>query len=502
MRQPCFRALLAWTAVRLCRAGSPDASPPKPPIHACKVRQTGYHIIEQEECGLLIWPESNALAQPLDVQFSSSWSGFSCSIPSFTEIQTVVEKKLEIRPRNAYEQPVRYFTSQGKVLNNDDDWAQATLDGPVFVIEGGQFQWPPVRVGFKQKVEGLSVGGRQIELETMALKPPVFSIKHLTTPEESDQLVQYAMPKFEQSSVGKKSNYRPKHNETKLIQEFEDRAAFLTRIPRSHQEALQILEYGQGGFYRAHDDASRMEIYSQNRSHILRHHYGYFDRMITLFWYLNDVPKGGATNFPMADTPVSPRPNDKCEQGLRVYPQKGSAVMWYNLHAGGVASKYALNAVCAVEEGVAHGVRAWVYNKPVATPPAEFDGNHKRWLQIRAGSSDRPDAEPKGQKKKKKQPGAKEGGKDVAAESNQDTLERKVSFQNDLGRTVDIYWVSPEGQEALMMNLEPGFTSGMNTYVGHTFIAKSQQGIEAKVKISGSKEDQTLIIGDPAHAEL
>jgi hypothetical protein len=96
MRQPFFRALLVWTG-SLCRA-VPDANPPKPPTHACKVRQTGYHIIEQEECGLLIWPESNALAQPLDVQFSSSWSGFSCSIPSFTEIQTVVEKKLEIRP--------------------------------------------------------------------------------------------------------------------------------------------------------------------------------------------------------------------------------------------------------------------------------------------------------------------------------------------------------------------------------------------------------------------
>ena len=79
-----------------------------------------------------------------------------------------------------------------------------------------------------------------------------------------------------------------------------------------------------------------------------------------------------------------------------------------------------------------------------------------------------PRTDPLGQKKKKQQPGAKEGGKDVAAESKQDTLERKVNFQNELDRTVDIYWVSPEGQEALMMSLESGFTSGMNTYVGHT----------------------------------
>ena len=44
--------------------------------------------------------------------------------------------------------------------------------------------------------------------------------------------------------------------------------------------------------------------------------------------YLNDVPVGGETNFPMADTPKAPRTMKKCEQGLMVKPQKGAAVMW------------------------------------------------------------------------------------------------------------------------------------------------------------------------------
>jgi len=301
------------------------------------------------------------------------------------------------------------------------------------------------------------------------------------------------------------SDYRPQHNETKLIQEFEDRAAFLTRIPRSHQEAFQILEYGQGGFYRAHYDASRLELYSQNVSHVLRHQYGYFDRMITLFWYLNDVPKGGATNFPMADTPMAPRTKERCEQGLWVHPEKGSAVMWYNLNAEGVASKYALSAACAVEEGVKHGISTWIYSKPVATPAAEFDQNHKRWRQILGGSDQRLDAEQpnRNEKQKKKQPVNKEGRKDVVPESKQQTLERKVSFQNELDRSVDIYWVSPEAQEALMISgLEPGFTSGLNTFVGHRFIAKSTRGIEAKMEVSRSTADQTFSIGDTAHDEF
>merc|ERR1712196_587058 len=77
--------------------------------------------------------------------------------------------------------------------------------------------------------------------------------------------------------------------------------------------------------------------------------------------------------------------------------------------------------------------------------------------------------------KEKKQPNVKKGKRDVAAESEQDTVERKVSFQNDLDRSVDIYWVSPEGQENLMMSLDPGVASAINTYVGHRFIAKSKR---------------------------
>jgi prolyl 4-hydroxylase len=515
MRQPFVHTLLAGTW-HFCRA-EPDVDPPQPPLWACKVRQTGYHIIEQEVCGLLIWAESNANAQPLQVEFSRKHPS-SC-MPPFKKIQQAVEKKLEIPPRNDYQQPMRYFTPQGDVINSDDDWAKATLDGPVFLIEGGQFQWPPVSVGFKQNVDGFFVGGKQIVLETMALKPPIFSIKHLTTPEESDQLVEYAQPKFKQSSVvymdkdvGKDVNqfrtsldYRPQHNETKLIQKFEDRAAFLTRIPRSHQEALQILEYGSGGFYHAHDDASRLEFYSQNVPQVLRYHYGYFDRMITLFWYLNDVPVGGETNFPMADTPKAPRTMKKCEQGLMVKPQKGAAVMWYNMHAGGTVSKYGLHGACQVGEGLTkYGINAWIYNKPMATPPAKMDQKHPRWKQIRGGHDPGADAEPpkRNQKKMKAAIPKEASADDVQVDDKPPPNERQVTFQNDLDGPVDVFWVSPQGDESKMMGLEPGFSSGINSFVGHTFVARNGKGkIAAKMTVSRAR-DQTFNIGDPAHAEL
>ena len=59
--------------------------------------------------------------------------------------------------------------------------------------------------------------------------------------------------------------------------------------------------YKHGGYYHAHDDAGRLEFYAKNHQKILAKHYGYFDRLLTLFWYLNDVPAGGETNFPSAD---------------------------------------------------------------------------------------------------------------------------------------------------------------------------------------------------------
>ena len=41
--------------------------------------------------------------------------------------------------------------------------------------------------------------------------------------------------------------------------------------------------YKHGGYYHAHDDAGRLEFYAKNHQKILAKHYGYFDRLLTLF---------------------------------------------------------------------------------------------------------------------------------------------------------------------------------------------------------------------------
>merc|ERR1719326_2374047 len=112
---------------------------------------------------------------------------------------------------------------------------------------------------------------------------------------------------------------------------------------------------------------------------------------------------------------------------------------------------------------------------------------------IRGGHDTSADAEPpkRNQKQMKKAvPKEAAGGsnkKPKQEEEKPPPTERQVTFQNDLDRSVDIYWVSPQDEESKMISdLEPGFTSGINTFVGHTFVARSAKGVESKMIVSRS----------------
>lgn len=85
----------------------------------------------------------------------------------------------------------------------------------------------------------------------------------------------------------------------KTIVAIEKRIEKLTKIPRSHGESFQVGYYGEGGHYNSHVDAG-----------------GKLKRAVTCLIYLNDVEEGGETGFP--------------NLGVKVIPQKGTAVLWYN----------------------------------------------------------------------------------------------------------------------------------------------------------------------------
>eukprot|EP00934_Nitzschia_sp_Nitz4_P002205 Nitzschia sp. Nitz4//scaffold313_size41840//31735//33102//NITZ4_007439-RA/size41840-processed-gene-0.14-mRNA-1//-1//CDS//3329547439//2205//frame0 len=77
----------------------------------------------------------------------------------------------------------------------------------------------------------------------------------------------------------------------------------VTKIPRSHFESFQILEYGHNQFYRRHHDSSN------GKDDTPPGH-----RILTFFLYLTDVEEGGETYFNQLDLAVSPK--------------KGRALVW------------------------------------------------------------------------------------------------------------------------------------------------------------------------------
>lgn len=82
-----------------------------------------------------------------------------------------------------------------------------------------------------------------------------------------------------------------------------ERIEMVTKVPRTHYESFQILEYEPDQFYRMHHDSSGRKDDTPSGH-----------RILTFFLYLSDVEDGGETYFNKLD--------------LAVKPKKGRALIW------------------------------------------------------------------------------------------------------------------------------------------------------------------------------
>jgi prolyl 4-hydroxylase len=103
-------------------------------------------------------------------------------------------------------------------------------------------------------------------------------------------------------------------SETPLVQNIEQRIAYHTGFPVENQEAIQIVRYEPGKYYKVHWDyfdpkwAGSASAFARGGN-----------RAVTFMIYLNTVPEGygGETHFNRA--------------GVSVQPDMGKACMWYNI---------------------------------------------------------------------------------------------------------------------------------------------------------------------------
>jgi len=244
--------------------------------------------------------------------------------------------------------------------------------GIVYLIEGGQFVFPGVKVGSKQRVvlnDGSLVPSTtdMLHLETLSLQPLLFGVDRFLTDEESDHLIDLASrdkSMMKESSVVKmdhdigketkqwrtSSQMWLRDRDSPTLARLTRRVSDFTGTSKSHQEAVQMLRYYRDQFYSAHLDAFDPEWYQGKIDSI---HHGHKNRLATLFWYISDVSRGGETLFPRAYGLGQPSDPWECEKskGLKVSPKRGNIILWYNLLPNGVLDHNSLHSGCPVLEG-------------------------------------------------------------------------------------------------------------------------------------------------------
>ncbi|KAF3708094.1 Prolyl 4-hydroxylase subunit alpha-1 [Channa argus] len=123
-----------------------------------------------------------------------------------------------------------------------------------------------------------------------------------------------------------------------MIEKINQRIEDLTGLEMDTAEELQVANYGVGGQYEPHFDFGRKDEPDAFKE------LGTGNRIATWLFYMSDVTAGGATVFP--------------DVGAAVWPQKSTAVFWYNLFASGEGDYSTRHAACPVLVG-----NKWVSNK-------------------------------------------------------------------------------------------------------------------------------------------
>jgi prolyl 4-hydroxylase len=186
---------------------------------------------------------------------------------------------------------------------------------------------------------------RDVHIVFTLSNPNVAVIEGLLSEAECDKLIQLTSGRMKssevvdrqsggsyQSNVRKSEGCHFNRGENAVVQRVEQRIAALTGVPVDFGEPLQMLHYGVGGEYLAHQDFFDP---ADPGSQVLTRVGG--QRIATLVIYLNSVPEGGDTNFP--------------ELELSVKPRKGSAVYFEYLNSKGQLDVRCLHAGTPVVRG-------------------------------------------------------------------------------------------------------------------------------------------------------
>lgn len=198
------------------------------------------------------------------------------------------------------------------------------------------------------------------KIEEAFHEPKIVIFHNVMSDSEIETIKQLARPRFKRATV---QNYKTgeletaqyrisksawlKDHEHKHISTVCKRVNDMTGLTVETAEELQVVNYGIGGHYEPHFDFARKEETNAFKS------LGTGNRIATVLFYMSDVSQGGATVFPNIRTAL--------------WPKKGTAAFWYNLHSSGEGDYNTRHAACPVLAG-----SKWVSNKWIHEKGQEF----------------------------------------------------------------------------------------------------------------------------------
>jgi prolyl 4-hydroxylase len=337
--------------------------------------------------------ESNKHVEVLDAAIS--WTAFQ---------ESVIQRRLQARKADDLKQGWTLFSPVGErildeITVEDDNGVRlvqhllASQYGMALLYESGQFIWPGVTLGFERPValytimplgspELLPKKNQTVTLVTLSLSPLVLSVHGFLSLEECNHIQERATPTMRYSEVAlmdhdagrPASDFRTSQttfldaNNDPILIDIDYRTASLVRVPRHHQEPVQVLRYGLTERYAAHHDYFSPDLYRNDPGTLELIQNGRRNRFATVFWYLSTVEEGGETVFPRFHGRREKSMED-CSAGLKVRPESGKVIIFYNMKFDGSVDPKSLHGACPVKDGVKWAANKWIWNEPMLYVP-------------------------------------------------------------------------------------------------------------------------------------
>lgn len=176
----------------------------------------GMHIVcmnptnDLKTLNITLYPTSKQNVNPPTQQFVNG-------IPTWIQFQSMLVQSLKLRPMDSKHQPWAIYSPIGELLVKEDfkeeqvDMTKLVNVGMFLVFQGGQWIWPPVKIGFKRTIDLYTVmpvgspsmngKNRTATLETISLQPLVFSVEGFLDDDECNFIQEQATPTLEYSAV-------------------------------------------------------------------------------------------------------------------------------------------------------------------------------------------------------------------------------------------------------------------------------------------------------------